>query len=208
LFRVAEAANYVHQTSKGVVRWHSQRSGQNIRTSEHQDIRTGDIDMKTNISPTQRHFGIQSLTLRSSLRAIALAAFIAPAMPLFAAGMDDGLPSSSRLKTSTELAAAQEASKVPQRSGLDVSGKPVCAELRKTAQLPAPATGITGVFTGVVGCGTYGVYADAAPGADAGALGVDVATEVVWHIQWRAWFAYVDQPALPRLFTIAAQAPW
>jgi hypothetical protein len=129
-------------------------------------------------------------------------------MPLFAAGTDDGLPSSSRLQTSTELAAAQEASKVPQRSVLDAIGKPVCAELGKTAQMPAPATGITGMFSRVVVCGIHGVYADAAPGTDERAPGVDVATEVVWHIQWRAWFAYVDQPALPRLFTIAAQAPW
>lgn len=162
--------------------------------------------MKTKINRTQKCFGITPMASRGSFIAVALAVCLVPAMPLSAASADDQLPSPSRLQTSPESAGAQEAAKDSQRGVLDASGKPVCAELGKVARSPEPATGIDGEFTGTVGCGINGVYADAAPGAGAEAPSLNVATEVVWHLQWRTSFAHIDQAASPRQFMIAAKA--
>jgi hypothetical protein len=146
--------------------------------------------MKTRINPNQESFGIAPMALRGSFIAFALTALLVPAMLLSAASADAGLPPLSRLQTSTESATAKEAAKGPQRGVLDGSSKPFYAELGNIAQLPALTMGVNGEFTGTVGCGINGLYVDAAPGAGAGTLDVDVATEVIWHLQWRTWYAY------------------
>jgi hypothetical protein len=146
--------------------------------------------MKTIINRNQDSFAIPPAALRGSFIGVALTALLVPAMPLSAATADDGLSPSTRLHTSTESTAAQQTAKGLQRGVLGGSGKPSCAELGNIAQLPALTTRINGEFAGIVGCGNNGVYADAAPGTGAGALSENVATEVIWHLQWRTWFAY------------------